>query len=173
MKIYRTRIVFALALILMAGALAFKAEAKGPQSPRTKKVQLFFPKDEDPADPQKNPFNLQPVERMVNAAAPLRPTIEELLKGPTPQEKRRGLSELDVSGMSVVKVAVKNGTAYASFIHRKWAGWSGDLSPHAFGDAVERTLKQFPGVTRTVVCVDGITNYGDESGGPEKKCPKF
>jgi hypothetical protein len=174
MQINRTRVVLALALILMTGALAFKADAQGKQqSSKTKKVQLFFPKEGDSSDPRNNPSNLQPVERTVNAAAPLRPTIEELLKGPTPQEVRRGYSQLDVGGMSIVKVAVKNGTAYAGFIHRKWAGWSGDISPLAFGDAVERTLKQFPGVTRTVVCVDGVTNYADESGGPEKKCPKF
>jgi hypothetical protein len=104
----------------------------------------------------------------------MRPALEALLAGPTPQEKRQGFQEHDVRGMYLVKVAVKDSTAYASFAHRKdWAGWSGDLSPAAFRDGVERTLRQFPNVRRTVICVDGIENFYDESGDAEKKCPQF
>jgi hypothetical protein len=114
------------------------------------------------------------VMRSVNPSAPMRPAIEALLAGPTPQEKRQGFQAHDVTGLYLVKVAIKDATAYASFAHRKnWAGWSGDLSPSAFRGGVERTLKQFPNVRRTVICVDGIENFYDESGDTEKKCPNF
>jgi hypothetical protein len=174
MSINRTKSILAVALVLIAGGLALKAEAqtKGRASHK-KPVQIFLPKDGDAPDPRSNPSNLQPVLREVNAAAPLRPAIEALLAGPTRKETRQGFGPHDVSGMYIVKVAVKDGTAYASFVHRNWAGWSGDLSALAFGDGVERTLRQFPGVRRTVVCVDGVVNFADESDGPEKKCPNF
>lgn len=175
MPLNRTRVSLIVALILLASGLIFQAEARKCLAVQKKQVRVYLPKDGDSSDPGKNPFNLQPVMRSVNRAAPLRPALEALLAGPTPQEQRQGFQEHDVTGLYLVKVAVKDaGTAYASFAHRKsWAGWSGDLSPAAFRDGVERTLKQFPNVRQTVICVDGIVNFYDESGGPEKKCPNF
>jgi hypothetical protein len=174
MQIVRTPIILTAALVLIAGGQSFKTEAQSKQPARKIQVNVFLPKDGDAPDPSSNPSNLQPVRREVNAAAPVRPALEALLKGPTREEARSGFGGHDVRGLYIVKVAVKSGTAYASFAHRKsWLGWSGDLSPLAFGDGVERTLMQFPGVRRTVVCVDGVVNFGDESGGPEKKCPNF
>jgi hypothetical protein len=164
------RVLVLLAATLLLGGLCF---AQVDKSARTTTVQVYFPKEGDAADSNNNPWNLQAVARAVPAAAPLRPAIEALLAGPTPQEQQQGFGALDVSGIYIVKVAVRNGTAYASFAHRKGTGWSGDLSPFSFGDAVERTMKQFPHVRRTVVCVDGAVNFGDESGGPVKRCPKF
>ena len=168
------RVLVVLAAALMLGGLCSGVSAQAEKSSRTTDVQVYFPKEGDSADVTNNPWNLQPVTRRVPAAAPLRPAVEALLKGPTRQEQQQGFGALDAKGLYVVKVAVKNGTAYASFAHRKsWPGWSGDLSPFSFGDAVVRTMKQFPHVRSTVVCVDGVTNFGDESGGPDKPCPKF
>lgn len=164
------RVLVMLAAALMLCGLCF---AQVDKAARTTEVQVYFPKEGDSADMKNNPWNLQPVARTVPAAAPLRPAIEALLAGPTAEEKQQGFGELDVNGIYVVKVAVKSGTAYASFAHRKGTGWSGDLSPFSFGDAVEQTMKQFPHVRRAVVCVDGAVNFGDESGGPVKRCPKF
>jgi hypothetical protein len=167
------RVLVVLAAALMLGGLSLGARAQADKSSRTAEAQVYFPMEGDSADASNNPWNLQPVTRRVPAAAPLRPAIEALLAGPTPQEKQQGFGGLDVRGIYVVKVAVRNGTAYASFAHRKGTGWAGDLSPFSFGDAVERTMKQFPHVRRTVVCVDGAVNFGDESGGPVLRCPKF
>ncbi len=167
------RVIVLLAAALMLGGLGVGVRAQEAKSARTTEVQIYFPKEGDSADMNNNPWNLQPVPRRVPAAAPLRPAIEALLKGPTAQEKAQGFDVLDTNGLSIVKVAVKSGTAYVSFAHRKGTDWLGDLSPYTFGDAVARTMKQFPRVRRTVVCADGITNFGDESGGPDKPCPKF
>ena len=171
MKIKRVLVMFAAALLL--GGLCSGVSAQPEKSSRTAAVQIYFPMEGDSQDTTNNPWNLQPVARKVLAAAPLRPAIEALLKGPTAAEEQQGFGALDVNGIYIVKVAVKAGTAYASFAHRKGTGWSGDLSPFSFGDAVERTMKQFPHVRQTVVCVDGAVNFGDESGGPVKRCPKF
>src|SRR5689334_20754354 len=171
MKLKRPLALFAALLTLTLCGSAPDVAAQ--KSSRKKQVSIYLPKNGDSPDPQKNPSNLQPVQRNVATSAPLRPTIEALLKGPTAGEEGQGFSGLDVNGIYIIKVAIRGKTAYASFGHRKGSGWSGDLSPFTFGDAVERTMKQFPGVSKTVVCVDGVTNFGDESGGPAKRCPKF
>jgi hypothetical protein len=171
MKLKRVFVLLAAALVL--GGLCSGVSAQPGKSSRTMEVQVYFPKDGDSADTTNNPWNLQPVARKVPAAAPLRPAIEALLKGPARQEEQQGFGALDVNGIYLVKVAVKSGTAYASFVHRKGTGWSGDLSPFSFGDAVKWTMKQFPHVRDAVVCVDGAVNFGDESGGPVERCPKF
>ncbi|HKQ50813.1 MAG TPA: GerMN domain-containing protein [Pyrinomonadaceae bacterium] len=171
MRINRVLILPAAALML--SGLCVCVRAQEAKSARTIEVQVYFPKEGDSADMNNNPWNLQPVARRVPAAAPLRPAIEALLKGPTAQEREQGFGVLDTNGLQIVKVAVKSGTAYVSFAHRKGTAWLGDLSPFTFGDAVTRTMKQFPHVRNTVVCADGVTNFGDESGGPDKPCPKF
>lgn len=175
MQMNRTLVGLTVALMLLAGGLTFNTEARKSQTSRKKQVRVYLPKEGDAADVSNNHFNLHPVIRSVNPRAPLRQALEALLAGPTPREKRQGFQEHDVTGLYLVKVAIKDaGTAYASFAHRKdWLGWSGDLSAAAFRDGVERTLKQFPNVRRTVVCVDGTENFHDESTDIEKKCPKF
>lgn len=174
MSLKRRGAFFILALVLITSGLAFATAARKIPAAQRKQVRVYLPKDGDAPDVSSNPFNLQPVTRSVNPAAPMRPAIEALLAGPTPQERRRGFQGHDVRGIYLVKVAIRDATAYASFAHRKdWAGWSGDLSPAAFRDGVERTLRQFPNVRRTVICVDGTENFYDESGAAEKKCPNF
>jgi hypothetical protein len=174
MSFNRIRVILTVALILLAGGLTFQVADWQSQASQKKQVRVYLPKDGDSADVNNNPFNLQPVMRSVNPAAPMRPVIEALLAGPTAEEKRQGFQAHDVNGLYLVKAAIKDATAYASFAHRKnWAGWSGDLSPAAFRSGVEQTLKQFPSVRRTVICVDGIENFYDESGDAEGKCPNF
>lgn len=175
MALNRIRVILTVSLILFAGGLTFQVAGwQGPASQKKKQVRIYLPKDGDSADVNNNPFNLQPVTRSVNAAAPMRPALEALLAGPTAGEERQGFQGHDVKGLYLVKVAIKNATAYASFAHRAgWAGWSGDLSPSAFRSGVERTLRQFPSVRQTVICVDGTENFYDESGDTEKKCPEF
>lgn len=168
------RLVTVSMALLMLTLCGHWSDAAAQRSSKTKLVNVYFPKDGESTDPKKNPWNLQPVRRTVSAAAPLRQAIEALLKGPTAKEERQGFGALDARGLYIIKVAIKGQTAYASFGHRKsWLGWSGDLSPFSFDDAVKQTMGQFPNVSRAIVCVDGITNYGDESGGPAKRCPKF
>jgi hypothetical protein len=174
MPVKRRLVILLVAFILLAGGLTFQVKGWQPQASQKKQVLVYLPKDGDAANPNENPFNLQPVTRKVNQAAPLRPAIEALLAGPTPQEKRQGLQGHDVRGFYIVKVAVKDGTAYVSFAHHKsWVGWSGDLSASAFRQGVERTLKQFPSVRQTIICVDGIENFSDETADAAKKCPNF
>lgn len=90
-------------------------------------------------------IDLAPVTRSVNAAAPARPAIEALLKGPTAAEKRKGFESLaSASDFRIGSLKISGGTAPINFIStRRWHGWLGDLAPVRFKTAVELTLKQF------------------------------
>ena len=58
---------------------------------------------------------------------------------------------------------IRGATARVNFVtSRTWAGWPGDLAPARFKMAVELTLKQFPGVRRVVVSLDGDPNFYSE-----------
>ena len=111
-------------------------------------------------------IDLAPVMRSVNAAAPARPAIEALLKGPTAAEKRRGFDSLaSASDFRIGSLKISGGTARINFIStRRWHGWPGDLAPVRFKTAVELTLKQFPSVRRVIVSLNGDEKFYDERG---------
>jgi hypothetical protein len=161
-----------LSLVAVCAAATVGAGQTG-RSGRVREVKVYFPKDGESSDMNRNPFNLQPVGRKVRAASPVRPTIEALLKGPTEAEEREGFHALDAQGMDITTLTIRGGTAHASFRRRGGPQWAGDLAPETFRQSVTRTLRQFPGVRRTIVCVDGLLNFGglgEEV--PDRKCPK-
>ena len=165
-------LLFALSILAVCAAPS-AAKGQAARTPRTKEVKLYFPKDGESPDLSRNPFNLQPVKRTVNAAAPVRGAVEALLKGPTGEEERQGFHALDAQGLYVTKLTLRGGTAHASFRRRGRPVWAGDLAPDTFRQSVERTLRQFPEVRRTIVCVDGLLNFGGLGDNvPDKKCPK-
>ena len=125
-----------------------------------KEVKVYF--YHDPGEY----IDLAPVMRSVNAAAPARPAIEALLKGPTAAEKRRGFDSLaSASDFRIGSLKISGGTARINFIStRRWAGWPGDLAPVRFKTAVELTLKQFPAVHRVIVSLNGDEKFYDERG---------
>ena len=148
------------------------ASARSQGKQQTVKIYLAMePKEGEPFDPQ-NPQNLHPVMRMVNRAAPLRPTLEALLAGPNATEAAQGY--IDISfGAKLTDVKIKNGAVRADFIMPPGAAFSGDTSPFLFKAAVEMTIKQFPNVKKVIVCLDGEEDIGSESGEPPKKCPEL
>ena len=125
-----------------------------------KEVKVYF--YHDPGEY----IDLAPVRRSVNAAAPARPAIEALLKGPTAAERRRGFASLaSASDFRIGSLKITGGTARINFIStRRWTGWAGDLAPVRFKTAVELTLKQFPTVERVIVSLNGDEKFYDERG---------
>jgi len=125
-----------------------------------KEVKIYF--YHDPGEY----IDLAPVTRSVNAAAPARPAIEALLKGPTAAERRKGFDSLaSASDFRIGSLKISGGTARINFIStRRWHGWPGDLAPVRFKTAVELTLKQFPSVRRVIVSLNGDEKFDDERG---------
>ncbi|MGB9177842.1 MAG: GerMN domain-containing protein [Pyrinomonadaceae bacterium] len=169
----KIKLLFASLILLSSFNPLDARETRAQQNPApdVREVFLYFPKDGESGNSHKNPFNLQAVTRKVSPEAPLRPTLEALLAGVTDEEANQGFRPLDTEGMRIVGLMIKSRTAYASFAHRKGAGWGGDLSPATFRYAVERTIRQFPSVRRVRLCVDGAENFDTlESGERVRKC---
>lgn len=116
------------------------------------KLYLWRANDEKP---NKN-FVLGTVERQVESAAPLRPTLEELFRGTTSDEANKGFSS-STFGMSFEGVVLKNGVATVKFSQPKNETNYGTLGPFIFLDAIEKTAKQFPAVKKVEVCAVGDT----------------
>ncbi|HLM54483.1 MAG TPA: GerMN domain-containing protein [Pyrinomonadaceae bacterium] len=173
MKINRRALMTVVLSLVAVCAASSVAAAQSGRSARVREVKVYFPKDGESSDMNRNPLNLQPVGRKVRAASPVRPTIEALLKGPTEAEERQGFHALDAQNMYITRLTVRGGTAHASFSRRGGPQWAGDLAPETFRQSVTRTLRQFPGVRRTIVCVDGLLNFGGAGEEvPDRKCPR-
>lgn len=100
--------------------------------------------------------------RMVNKKAPLRPTIEVLLADPRPDENPdRFASVRYTSDLKLSSVNVKRGIARIDFTRTDGADTNpGDLATLRFEAAVKRTAKQFPGIKKVIVCVNGMNEFG-------------
>jgi hypothetical protein len=159
-------------LLTLIGAFAFLQTARAQtSSKKLKEVKIFLAKQPyDNSDPN-NPHGFATVTRRVNAKSPLRAALIALTKGPTEAEKKNGF-ESPTFGIQLLSVTIKRGVAYTYFTMPEGATFSGDGSPFIFEDAVRRTALQFPSVRKVVVCLDGILDFGSESGEPSKKCPR-
>jgi hypothetical protein len=163
MKLERILPVWALLLLLFVSVGApsvARAQQRGSSNGSAsvqRQVRVYFPRDGNPHP--RDPFNLQFVVRRVSAAAPARPTLEALLKGPTAEERQRRLRALDAAGLNINTLVIKGGEARVDFVAAGGKRWAGDLSPAEFRRAVERTLRQFSTVRSVVVSVDGKTDF--------------
>jgi spore germination protein GerM len=97
----------------------------------------------------------------MGAVSPARAAINALLKGPTEAERSRGFDGLAGAGeFAIGSLKIARGTARINFVFsRTWAGFPGDIAPARFKKAVELTLKQFPGVRRVIVSLNGDRNF--------------
>jgi Sporulation and spore germination len=137
---------------------------------KTMPAKIYFRKSGSSNDP-KNPYNLDVATRQVPAHAPLRSALEALTAEPTAAEEAEGFMS-STFGIKLVSVRVRNGIAYTRFTMPPGAAFPGDGAPFLFIDAVEKTAKQFSTVKKVFVCLDGMLNFGDESGEPTKPCPR-
>ncbi len=99
--------------------------------------------------------------REVDAKSPLRPTIEAFIAGPTAAEEAKGFAGLAYGDLKLSSVKLKNGTARLDFSREIRDDYNpGDLETLRFESAVIRTAKQFPGVKKVIVCVNGYNEFG-------------
>lgn len=145
-------------------------EVEEPAKPvkfRDVKIYLWKVNDEEEG---KN-FVLSPVVRRVEAAAPLRPTLEALFAGATEEEARKEFGD-STFGMKFVGVVLRNGTALVKFSQPPNETNYGSLGPMIFADAIERTAKQFPAVKRVEICAIGETLIDAQLTEQFPRCPQ-
>jgi spore germination protein GerM len=162
----RLKKVYCLSLLVFSLQLVFVSAAA-----QTKEVKIYLMKFPYDNSDNKNPHSLQPVTRRVSAKSPLRAALISLTDGPTAAEKEQGFDS-PTYGIKLLSVKTKRGVAYTYFTMPEEARFSGDGSPFIFQDAVERTAMQFPNVRKVIICLDGILDFGSESGEPPRKCPR-
>ena len=120
---------------------------------------------------RENALALVPVQREVSVVSPARGALDALIEGPSEDEKNRGLRAPYTEGLSISELTIAKGTAKVSLTSQcaDCPRWTGDLSVWRFTEAISRTLKQFPNVSRVVICLDGYEDFGN-SENQNQKC---
>lgn len=174
MKLTRAALTCLLLLTATFHIMPDVAQAQNKSARSRRQVKVFFAKmteDDSKHDPA-NPWNLQPVARTVDSAAPLAPTLRAFLAGPTRAEAASGLMDISY-GIKLVRVRRKGSRVRADFHMPRGAAFSGDMSPVIFAEGVKKTINQFSGVRTVIVCLDGVLDFWSESDEPPKKCPRL
>jgi spore germination protein GerM len=97
---------------------------------------------------------LHPVFRTVPARAPVKSAIEELIKGPIPAEKKRGLLTAVPANIKVYNVTVSGNTAIINFNSAIEYGASGNILLNRI-DQIIYTATQFENVDNIIIKVNG------------------
>ncbi len=149
MKTQLLQTLFFLPLLLFA--LPFQTAAQ------TREVTVYFWEfnREEPGD------DMVPFKRVVDARAPLRPTIEALIAGPTAAENTDKYASVAYGDLKLSDVKVKGTAARIDFVREVRDDYNpGDLQTLRFEATVIRTAKQFPNIKKVIVCVNGINEFG-------------
>lgn len=126
------------------------------ESPETVKVKAFF--NNGNLDPEFTCIKVFPVEREIpKTLAVARASLEELLKGPTEEEKSKGFSTNINPGVKIQKLTIENGTAKVDFDAQIEFQVGGSCRVGAISHQIMETLKQFPTVSEVIISVDGRT----------------
>ena len=147
-------------LLLLVMLVAF-APAASAQKSETMTIKLYFHPDK--VDPQWDDCNkVSPVTRTIpRTVAVATAAVQELLKGPTPQEAKEysGFGPPATNGI-LKSVKVKNGAAFVNFTKAVYEqmGNATTSCGGGFFAMVDATLMQFPTIKNVYYAIEGNTN---------------
>ncbi len=99
-----------------------------------------------------------PVSRKVaKTQAVGKAALEELLKGPTEDEKQQGYYSSLNSGVKLQSLVIENGVAKADFDEQLGYQVGGSCLVGAIRSEISQTLKQFPTVNEVIISINGET----------------
>jgi len=99
-----------------------------------------------------------PVTRKIpKAEAVARGALEELLKGPTLEEREQGFFSSINPGVVIQKLTIENGTAKVDFDETLEKGVGGSCKVAAIRAQITETLKQFSAVKKVLISINGKT----------------
>ncbi len=100
-----------------------------------------------------------PVERTIEKTeAVARAALEELLKGPTSDEKAMGyFTNLNKEGVKIQSLVIEDGTARVDFSEELEFQVGGSCRVAAIRAEIRETLKQFPTVENVEISINGRT----------------
>lgn len=98
------------------------------------------------------------VDRQVTkTVSTARAALEELLKGPTEEEKSQGYFTNINPGVKIQKLTIEAETAKVDFDETMEQGMGGSCRVSAIRAEITETLKQFPAVKNVIISVNGRT----------------
>jgi len=122
----------------------------------TIKIKVFF--NNDLMDPEFSCNKVFPVEReILKTQAVARAALEQLLKGPTEEEKSEDFFTSINSGVKIQSLTIENGTAKVDFDEQLEFQVGGSCRVSAIRAQIIETLKQFSTVENVVISINGRT----------------
>ncbi len=119
-------------------------------------VKAFF--NNDKLDPEFSCNKVFPVERkIVKTPAVARAALEELLKGPTEEEKEQGFFTSLNPGVKIQSLNIKDEVAYVDFDEQLEFQVGGSCRVAAIRAQIIQTLKQFSTIKDVVISINGRT----------------
>jgi len=120
------------------------------------KIKVFF--NNGKMDPEWSCYKVFPTEREIpKTEAIARAALEELLKGPTEEEKTAGFITNINSGVKIQRLTIENGTAKVDFDEQLEYQVGGSCRVAAISAQIRETLKQFSTVQEVVISINGRT----------------
>jgi hypothetical protein len=152
-------IIVAIGAFLILERYMPKQEALAPndENPELMTIKVFF------GNSEMNPGALDcsinfPIERqIVKTQAVAGAALEELLKGPTENEKAQGYFTSINSGVKIQKLTIANGTAAVDFDEQLEFQVGGSCRVAAIASQIRETLKQFETVKEVIISINGRT----------------
>jgi len=126
------------------------AKKEAAERPGTGEVKVYFVK----FDEKSERMYLAPVARNIPRGALLENTMKELIKGPTPAEKRKGHLTAVPSGLRVNSIRIKNRSAEIDFNGAIEQGASGSILINRI-DQIVYTATQFPNINSVIIKING------------------
>ncbi len=119
-------------------------------------VEAYF--NNNNLDPQITCTKVFAVKREVaKTEAVARVALEELLKGPTDQEKQDGYLTNINPGVKIQSLTIQEGVAKVDFDKTLEQAVGGSCRVSAIRAQITRTLEQFPAVEQVIISIDGRT----------------
>lgn len=136
--------------------LAAQAHSNDLGGPNEIAVKVFF--NNNRLDPQVSCIKVFPVKRIVKKTQGLGITaLQELLKGPTNEEKAAGYYTNINNNVRINKLRIKDGVAWVDFGKTLEEQVAGSCRVRAIRAQIERTLKQFSTVKEVIISINGQT----------------
>ena len=125
-------------------------EKKQAEKPEEKNVRIYLVK----LNEESEKMYLAPVGRKVSGGSVLENTIQELIKGPTASEKKKGMLTAVPPSLRVNGVKIRNNVAEIDFNGAIEQGAAGNVLINRI-DQIVYTATQFPNVRSVVIKING------------------
>lgn len=126
------------------------------QKTETTTVKVYF--NNNKLDPEISCNKVFPVDRIIPKTLGIaRAALEELLKGPTEEEKAKGFFTSINPGVKIQSLSINDGLAKIDFDPQLEFQVGGSCRVSAIRAQITQTLKQFPTVNEVLISINGRT----------------